>query len=75
MEVDEKRALDEAKKGMRDIQEVEDVPDNAIQVNVFTHDSEDKKFQKSCFYTESEAPPTVDEIESHLTKAGVPLKN
>lgn len=39
-------------------QEVNDVPDDSIQVNVFTHNASTGQFEKSSFFTESEAPPS-----------------
>lgn len=66
---DEQREIEAAQKMIADMKEVEDVPDNAIQVDVFTHDTGDEKFVKTSFYTESEAPMTGEEIEDHMAKA------
>ena len=53
------------------MKEVEDVPDDAIQVNVFTNKTTEGKFEKSSFYTESEKPMEPSEVEDHMKKAGV----
>ncbi|MHA1753923.1 MAG: hypothetical protein ACTSYR_00160, partial [Candidatus Odinarchaeia archaeon] len=70
LNAEEKRALEDAKKAIKDIQEVSDVPDNAIQVNVFTHDTEKSEMAKSAIYTEAEDPPTQDQIEETIKHSG-----
>ena len=66
---EEQREIENLQKNMKDMKEIEDVPDNAIQVNAFTHDAEKGEFTKTAFYTESEAPLTTSEIEEHMEKA------
>lgn len=66
---EEQKEIEHIQKNIKDMEEVADVPDNAIQVNVFTHDTEKGEFKKSAIYTESEAPLTTAEIEEHQAKA------
>ena len=61
----EQEEIHNIQKNIKDMEEVEDVPDNAIQVNVFTHDTKKSEFTKSAIYTEAEAPLTTQEIEDH----------
>ena len=70
---DEQKQIDDAKKIIDDMKNVEDVPSNAIQVDVFTNKTEEGKFEKSSFYTESELPPDSSEIADHMKKANVAL--
>tara|TARA_B110000908_G_scaffold113440_1_gene133078 strand:+ start:3202 stop:5247 length:2046 start_codon:yes stop_codon:yes gene_type:complete len=63
---EEQRQIVDAKKIINDLKDVEDVPDNAIQVDVFTHNTGNEKFVKSSFYTESELPMDHDEVEKHI---------
>ena len=44
-------------------QEMVEVPDDAIQVDVWTHDSAKGTFGKSKFYTKAEAPEHIAEIQ------------
>jgi hypothetical protein len=66
---EEQRDIVDAKKIISDLKDVEDVPENAIQVDVFTHKTGEDKFEKSSFYTESSLPLEHDEIEKHMNKA------
>ena len=66
---EEQKEIEHIQKNIKDMEEVADVPDNAIQVNVFTHDTKEGEFKKSAIYTESEAPLTTAEIEEHQAKA------
>ena len=66
---EEQKEIENIQRNIKDLEEVADVPDNAIQVNVFTHDTEKGEFKKSAIYTESEAPLTSAEIEEHQAKA------
>jgi uncharacterized protein YifE (UPF0438 family) len=49
----QKRALADAQNDIRAIKEVEDVPSNAIQVNIHTHDTKTGEFNTSSIYTEA----------------------
>jgi hypothetical protein len=66
---EEQRQIVDAQKIINDMKEVEDVPSNAIQVDVFTHKAENDKFEKTSFYTQSELPPDHEEIERHMLAA------
>lgn len=66
LNAEEKKAIEEARKAIKDLEEVKDVPDDAIQVNVFTHDTQKGEFVKGAFYTEAEKPPTQEQIEETL---------
>lgn len=66
---EEQQDLENIRKNIKDLEEVADVPDNAIQVNVFEHDGKTGDFTKSAIYTESEAPMTSREIEEEMIKA------
>lgn len=66
---EEQRQIEEAQKIIADMKDVEDVPAESIQVDVFTHDTKDEKFVKSSFYTESEPPMSSEEVHDHMAKA------
>ena len=46
-----------------------EVPDDAIQVDVWTHDTETGAFGKTKFFTKAEAPPCA--AEGHPRNGGV----
>ena len=66
LNADEKRAIEDAKRSIKDVEEVADVPENAIKVNVFKHDTKEGTMVKDFIYTQSENPPTVDQIKKTL---------
>lgn len=68
---EEQKEIDDARHTIANLKEVEDVPEDAIQVNVFTHDTEKDKFVKSNFYTESSLPLSHEEVEEHRKAAGM----
>jgi hypothetical protein len=53
---EEEQELSDARKRYETAKEMIEVPDNAIQVDVFTTDAAAGTFTKSKFYTEAEAP-------------------
>ena len=53
---EELRELENIKNNMVQVEEVADVPDDAIQVNVFRHDTKTGKLSKNVIYTEAEVP-------------------
>ena len=53
---EEARRLKEAQRDLVTAQEMIEVPDDAIQVDVFTHDTKSGGFGKTKFYTKSETP-------------------
>ena len=59
---EEKEELENAKKNVKDHEDLQDCPDDAVRINVFTHDTESGKLEKSKFYTKSEEPPSQEEI-------------
>lgn len=59
---EEKDELENAKKNIKDHEDLQDCPDDAVRVNVFTHDTATGKLEKSKFYTKSEEPPTQEAI-------------
>ena len=65
---DEQKQIENIQKNIKELEEVADVPDDAIQVNVFTHDTEKDTFSKSAVYTESAAPLTHAELEEEIAK-------
>ena len=71
---EEKRSLEDAQKAIKDIKEVGSVPDNAIQVNIFTHDTQKGDFVKGAFYTEAEKPPTQEQIQETLKQNKIDQK-
>jgi hypothetical protein len=54
---EEERRLKEARTDIVRAQEMIEVPEGAIQVDVWTHDTASGGFGKSSFYTKAEAPP------------------
>ena len=66
---DEQKQIEDVQRNIAAMKEVEDVPGDAIQVNVFTHDTQKEEFVKSAFYTQSEAPMTTEEIAEEMQKA------
>ena len=65
---DEQKQIESIQKNIKDMKEVEDVPDDAIQVNVFTHDTDKGEIVKSAIYTQSEQPMTTEELEEEMKK-------
>jgi hypothetical protein len=53
---EEERELSDARKRYETAKEMIEVPDNAIQVDVFQTDAATGAFTKTKFYTEAEAP-------------------
>lgn len=53
---EEQRQLADAKDSLKMAEEMLHVPEDAIQVDVFTHDAKAGTLQKTKFYTEAEAP-------------------
>lgn len=70
LSAEERRAIEDAKKAIKDIEEVADAPEDSIQVNTFTHDTKTGTMVKGKVYTQAEDPPTQDQIEETLKKSG-----
>jgi hypothetical protein len=60
---EEETRLKNAQKDLVLAQEMVEVPDDAIQVDVWTHDTATGGFGKSKFYTKAEAPEHIAEIQ------------
>ena len=60
---EEDRRLQEAQADLIRAQEMIEVPSDAIQVDIWTHDSSTGAFDKSKFYTKTEAPKHIAEIQ------------
>lgn len=58
--VEEKYALEGAKRGIERAVEALSVPDDAVQVDTWTHDTASGAFEKGSFYTEAEKPEHVE---------------
>lgn len=69
---EEDRRLKDAQKDIVNAQEMIEVPDNAIQVDVFSHDARAGTFGKSKFYTQAEAPEYIRDIQRE--QAGLPVE-
>lgn len=69
LSMEEQREIENVSNNIKGLKEVMDVPDNAIQVNVFEHDTKEGTFKQSAIYTESEQPLTTEEIEKHLQES------
>jgi hypothetical protein len=61
---DERRRLGEAQAAKVRAEEMLEVPDDAIQVDVWTHDTGGGELKRSKFYTKAEAPPNPEEVEA-----------
>ena len=72
---EEERRLKDAQADLIRAQEMIEVPDDAIQVDVWTHDTKAKNFGKTKFYTKAEAPEHITEIQREqaaaMTAAGL----
>lgn len=60
---EEDRRLKEAQADLIQAQEMLEVPDDAIQVDVWTHDTTQNTMKKSKFYTKAEAPEHIAQIQ------------
>ena len=74
LDANERRAIEDAKKAIKDLEEVKDVPDDAIQVNVYVHDTEKGEVIKNKIYTEASEPPTPAEVAA-TNKAAIEAMN
>lgn len=60
---EEERRLKDAQTDLVRAQEMIEVPDDAIQVDVWTHDAKNGGFGKSKFFTKAEAPEHIAELQ------------
>jgi hypothetical protein len=60
LSLDEERDLEYAKRVLPSVKEMVNVPDDAIQVDVFSSNPATGEFGKSHFYTQAAAPPEDD---------------
>lgn len=60
---EEERELSEAQRAYELAKEQVEVPDNAIQVDIWEHDAGKGEVKKSKFYTEAEAPTHIEEYQ------------
>lgn len=60
---EEDRRLKDAQADLVRAEEMVEVPEDAIQVDVFTHDTASGDFAKSKFYTKAEAPEHISQIQ------------
>jgi len=67
---EEDRRLKEAQADLVRAQEMVEVPSDAVQVDVWTHDTKTGGFGKSKFYTKAEAPKHISEIQQEQAAAG-----
>ncbi len=58
---DELREMENAKNNLKQLAEVIDVPEDAIQVNVFQHNATEGTMTKTAIYTEAEKPTEVSD--------------
>jgi hypothetical protein len=61
LSAEKSRELESARKELAQAREMLEVPDNAIQVDVWTHDAQEGQLNKSHFYTEAEDPKDTKE--------------
>ena len=66
--IDEADELDKARKYIASVREMVAVPDDSIQVDVFTNNPNTGGFEKSHFYTKAEAPPVGEQKEPERTR-------
>jgi len=76
---EEETRLKDAQKDLRAAQEMIEVPDDAIQVDVWHHNAAEGKMEKTKFYTEAEAPEHLRELQKEQLAAaranGVPARD
>lgn len=66
---EEERSLKDAQADLVRAEEMVEVPADAIQVDVFTHDTTSGGFEKSKFYTKAEAPEHIKQIQDEQAAA------
>lgn len=71
LEPDEERRLKDAQSGLVLAQEMIEVPEDAIQVDVWDHQAQTGKFTRTKFYTKAEAPAHIAQLLSKSTEDGV----
>jgi hypothetical protein len=64
LSVDEASRLKDAQSDIVRAQEMLEVPDDAIQVDVWSHDAKADTFGKSKFYTAAEAPDYIRDVQA-----------
>jgi hypothetical protein len=70
--LEEARTLEQAEKDLKLAEEMLEVPDDAIQIDAWTHDPKTGAFGKRAIYTKAEAPEHIAEIQRQQAQGIMP---